>query len=326
MFMDIPGVNPSAQSSNLKAAAAARNPANKKALMAAYSEMRKTQTTDRNKAIITATFGSKAASAAGTLEGVTNAQSSMVLAAQKAVAAAVPSAATATTPQAAPAGNTLTDTRRMDVTIASNPANKGNTVRGNEGFANTNNRVTLNGANNTVDMSGNPGAGVSRATFQATGGAAITNARVNVTGNANEVRFNGGRQDNATLAVNGSNNKVNVGNNVDNANINLAGNNVTVNMAANGAMGKSQNGWNINVSASNLAVTVENGKATVQGAGGNENLNIEIDNEKRTVTVTPREALKAQADNVPAKVPLPSGEPTVNPLAGAPQPENVSNG
>lgn len=324
MFMDIPGVNPSAQSSNLKAAVAARNPANKKALMAAYSEMRQTQTTDRNKAIITATFGSKAASAAGTLEGVTNAQSSMVLAAQKATEAAVPAGATA--PQAAPAGNTLTDTRRMEVTIANNPANRGNTVRGNEGFANTNNRVTLNGANNTVDMAGNPGTGVSQTTYQATGGAAITNARVNVTGNANEVRFNGGRQDNATVAVNGSNNKVNVGNNVDNANINLAGNNITVNMAANSAMGKGQNGWNINVSAGNLAVTIENGKAAVQGAGGNENLNIEIDNEKRTVTVTAKEVAKAQADNVPAKVPLPSGTPAVNPLAGAPQPENVPNG
>ena len=228
-----------------------RNPANKKELMATYAKLRTQQPELQKQAILNAFTG----------------QTNTIAAPQ------VPNLQTAVT---APAAKTT----------ATTPGNTGNVIRGPEGFASANNRVTVNGANNTVDLAGSARAGTTAQTFAATGGPAITNANVNVTGGNNAVKFNGGMQDNATVNINGNANKVNVGNNVDNANLNIAGNNVTVNIADNNALTKNQNNWNINVNANDVNITIENGEATVTGANGNQNFKVEIDNTNRSVTVT----------------------------------------
>jgi hypothetical protein len=146
------------------------------------------------------------------------------------------------------------------------PANTGNAVHAPRGFERGKNKATVTGSNNTV----------------------------NVTGALHHHN---------TLDVNGTGNKVNVGNAVSNANVKVTGNNVTVNMADNQLATNKQNNWNVAVNASNVNVTVENGKAVVTGANGsNQGLNIQIDNEKRTVMVTA--ATPQTADNTNPANPL----------------------
>jgi hypothetical protein len=204
--------------------------------------------------------------------------------------------ATAPTPPAAPpktaaanvipVGNTITSAQKMQVTISNVVRNTGNTVTGPEGFANQNNAVAINGAKNTINLAGAAPAGMSAATFTATGGANIDNTRVTVTGDQNKVTLTGQNQQNNTMTVNGTGNTLNVGSGVANANLNVSGNNVQVNMGANDVLKKNQSNWNVSVSASNVSVTIENGQATVQGLSGNTKYTAQIDQEKRTVTIS----------------------------------------
>ncbi|MFH0922046.1 MAG: hypothetical protein V1913_16995 [Fibrobacterota bacterium] len=288
------GVDKVSSASSYTPAVSNRNPANKKELMASYQQVRNIQKSVTTQAIINAVTGNKGIVSVmapnaqqapmnqgpltpqtpGQLERVQNPN------------------AKGTAKAGVPKGNTVS-AGRMEATVVNAPGNTGNVVKGPEGFASSGNRAVVNGANNSVDLTGSTPAGTRAQTHAMTGGAAITNANVTVTGSGNAVKFNGGMQDNTTVNLNGNNNVVNVGNNVDKANVNVAGNNVTVNLANNNPLTKNQNSWNINVSTGNVNITVENGEAKVTGANGNQDFKVEIDNKNRTVTVTPLEQQNA---------------------------------
>jgi len=286
-----------------------RQPANKAELMAAYSKLRASQSTDNRQSIVNAMFGTSTKNTASSTVEIPSIQTNTATAVQTTAAANKAAAETAAPTNTVPAGNTLKNTGRTETTIVNAPGNKGNTITGPEGFASRDNKITVNGAKNTVDLSGTAPAGVSAATYAATGGADANRNKVSVTGNENQVRSTGRMQKDNTVNINGNNNQVNLGNQVDKANINLAGNNVEVNIGGDNILSRNQDKWNINVNANDLSIKIENGQATVQGKNGNDAYNIEIDNEKRTVTVT-------------AKAPA----SPVNELGGTQSPENMANG
>ena len=182
--------------------------------------------------------------------------------------------------------NNLVNTDRLEVNLTDTPRTVNNTVEGPRGFSSRNNTVSINGGSNQVDLSGTPPAGVSMQTFIATGGANIENTDINITGDLNTVAFTGTRQSGNTININGMENTVNIGGGVDNASLNLSGSNIQVNMGSDDLLKKDQDNWTVNVSTSNIAVNIEDGAATVAGLNGNENFEVEIDEENRTVTVT----------------------------------------
>src|SRR3989339_371489 len=295
-----------------------RNPANKQELMATYSSIRANQASALRGGIMKAMFGAgnvqalevpTAGSTGVTRENMT--QAATQLAQQSQIMGTQASQ------------DNQVDAGRMEVRITNLARNTGNVISGPQGFASQNNTVAVNGANNTVSMAGTPAQGVSQATFNATGGPNIDNARVNVTGDRNAIAFAGANQENATLNVNGNNNQVNVGNNVDNLNVNAAGNNILVTVGDNNPLSRNQSGWNVNVSASNVSISIQNGQATVSGANGNQNFAVEINNETRMVTVTELQKEQIQADRT---VPLPQAEPPMNDQSGLPNPNEDIGG
>jgi len=182
--------------------------------------------------------------------------------------------------------NEINAGKTLDVNITPVARNSGNIISGPDGFSSQENSVQVNGANNIIDLRGTPGENESLATFNLTGGPNIDNTQVTVTGDSNSIQFSGSQQDNNTITINGNGNSVQIGNNVDNTDINLSGSNIQVEIKDDNILKKDQDQFTINVSVSDVSIRLENGKAVVEGLNGNENFTAEIDLENRSITVS----------------------------------------
>jgi hypothetical protein len=114
-----------------------------------------------------------------------------------------------------------------------------------------------------------------------------TNNTVNVTGNSNRV-LAGQNVSNSAVTLNGAHNTVNLAEESSGNTVAVNGSNVKVNIGSAGLAAGSNQNWNINVSASNIEVSVVNGKATVNMAEDlQDKYTVTIDNTAKSVTVTP---------------------------------------
>ncbi len=160
-------------------------------------------------------------------------------------------------------------------------------------FSNATNNATVNGGFNSVDFKGN-------AKLE-------KNNAITVTGEGNIVRgYNGGQSDNSvkitgntnrlyagenvsnnSATITGGKNTVNLSSEASNNTISVSGNNVKVAIGSAGLAAGSNQNWNINVAASNVDVTVANGKASVSMADElKDKYKVNIDNTAKTVTIT----------------------------------------
>ena len=175
-------------------------------------------------------------------------------------------------------------TESMD-SVNSNVAGENNVVKGPRGWASENNSVNVTGNDNTIDISSKVPEKVKAVTYEAVGGADVDRNSVAVTGDQNAVKFEGGRQNDNNIVINGTGNDITVGKNVDALSLNIAGDNVTVKMNDEAFIGKTQDSWNINVNTDNVQIEIKDGNATVSGTNGNENYIVEIDEATKTVSV-----------------------------------------
>jgi hypothetical protein len=141
-----------------------------------------------------------------------------------------------------------------------------NTVDFNNTATNT---ASVNGGNNTVDFRSKTGA-AQKNTVAITGQNNIvrgynggqTNNTITVAGDANRL-YAGQNVSNTTANIKGGGNTVNLGENASNNTVAVAGNNVKVEIGTQGLAAGSNQGWNINVAANDVQVSIVNGKATV---------------------------------------------------------------
>jgi hypothetical protein len=155
------------------------------------------------------------------------------------------------------------------------------------------NATTVTGANNTVNL--NEGAGlVKNYTVTVNGaGNSITgynggqqNNAVTVSGNANRM-LAGENVRNSTVTVKGGENTVNLASNASNNTVAITGENVKVSIGTEGLSSGSNQNWNISVAASNVEVSVFNGKATVTMADElKDKYKVVVDNTAKSVTIT----------------------------------------
>jgi hypothetical protein len=158
----------------------------------------------------------------------------------------------------------------------------------------TTNTASAKGKNNTIDFRSEMGV--------------VSNNSVTTTGNNNIVRGYNGGQKNNTMAVTGDTNRIYAGQgvsttaisvkgeknnvtlaeNASNNKVSVSGNNVKVSIGTEGLTPGSNQNWNISVAASNMEVTVTNGKASVNMAEDmKDKYKVTIDDAKKTVSVTP---------------------------------------
>lgn len=172
---------------------------------------------------------------------------------------------------------------------AADLVNAESTVRFNPGQQQQN-TVNARGIGNVVDF---------------TGSGTAANNTVMVQGNANYVRaYNGGQNGNTLMVqgddtriyagsgsssnmvdMKGSGNTVSLGEQNNGNSIRVSGSNVTLNMSGNAS--GSNGAWTVSVAASNVDVSILDGKGSVNMADAlKDTYKISIDNEKRTITVS----------------------------------------
>jgi len=201
----------------------------------------------------------------------------------------------------------------VETRITEHPRNGGNTVQAAQELRFENNEVNVNGAGNRVEFTPPPEA-PNPAPAQAPPPEApvIEGANVNITGDRNEVEFREGGQRENTININGNENQVDIGPRVQNLNVNIAANNVQVNVTENPEPASAQNNFNVNVSADNVAVNIQDGAGTVAPREGDAAIDVQIDNKNLSITVSEGVAaidpIQTQADTIPREVPLPAGE------------------
>jgi hypothetical protein len=174
--------------------------------------------------------------------------------------------------------------------VRNNPAN--NQVNFGAGNAGTTNTATVNGRTNTVDFTANA--------------QVATNNKVAVTGDANLVRGYNGGQNNNTVNIQGSNNRLMFGQNAGSntvtavgngnrielgstsgANVQVTGSNVNISVGgAQGGNTAADSGWTVNINASNVTVFIKNGTAELTGSDKEkERLTITIDKNNKKIQV-----------------------------------------
>jgi hypothetical protein len=113
-----------------------------------------------------------------------------------------------------------------------------------------------------------------------------TNNTMNVTGNANRV-IAGQNVSGSAVTLNGAHNTVNLGTEASGNTVAVNGNNVKVNIGSEGLAAGSNQNWKISVAASNVEVSVVNGKASVNMAEElKDTYKVTIDNTAKSVTIT----------------------------------------
>lgn len=307
-----------------------RNPANKKELMATYTKLRSQQANMTDRAILSGGKVSLTVAPAVRLDTGSNFASGTAPVAadmklsdaaalrEKLMAAREEYKNVVQGPQAYSTANRYSDVVQISqdkklanaetfrVFVQDTKALAQNTVQGPRGFGSRGNAAALIGTNNQIDITGTPAAGQSRASFELTGGGGIVNNIVAVAGNANAVQFTGSMQKNNDLAVTGNNNSVSLGNGVSGADVDVTGNNVTVAMGGDNPLTDNQSGWTVSVNASNVNVTIQDGRARVtEGTtGALEGMTVEVDNANRTVKIYAADQASGHAVVPPAPNPF----------------------
>jgi hypothetical protein len=164
-----------------------------------------------------------------------------------------------------------------------------NTINFNNAATNT---ATVNGGNNTVDFRSKTGV-AQKNTVAITGNNNIvrgynggqTNNTITVGGDANRL-YAGQNVSNTTANIKGAGTTVNLGENASNNTVAVTGNNVKVEIGTQGLSAGSNQGWNINIAANDVQVSIVNGKATVTMADDlKDKYKVTINDQTKSVNV-----------------------------------------